>query len=101
MVISTGSLFTASLGQPNSLQSTLQIQAVAEATADKLRKASWRGSEGLASGRICVNLSVEKGRKNVKSNADCTNVTVILDDAAKEILPEIRTNWHGSVSLRT
>ncbi len=30
VVISTGSLFTASLGQPNSLQSTLQIQAVAE-----------------------------------------------------------------------
>ena len=101
VVISTGSLFTASLGQPNSLQSTLQIQAVAEATADKLRKASWRGSEGLASGWVCVNLSVEKGRKNVKSNADCTNVTVILDDAAKEILPEIRNELGAALLERT
>ncbi len=38
VVISTGSLFTASLGQPNSLQSTLGIQAVSEATEDKLRE---------------------------------------------------------------
>ena len=77
-IISTGSLFTASLGQPNSLQSTLTIQAISQATADNWRKASWRSSDGLASGWICVDLSIEKGQKNITSNADCTNVTVIL-----------------------
>ncbi len=40
-----------------------------------------------------MNLSVEKGKGNVKSKADCTNVTVILDEAAKEILPEIRNEF--------
>ena len=97
-IISTCSLFTASLGQPNSLQSTLTIQAISQATADNLRKASWRSSDGLASGWICVDLSIEKGPKNIKSNADCTNVTVILDEAAKEILPEIR-NEFARISL--
>jgi len=92
-IISTGSLFTASLRQPNSIQSTLTSQAIAKATVDSLRKASWRGLEGLASGWICVDLSIEKGQKNIKSNAGCANVTAILDDAAKDILPEIRNEF--------
>ncbi len=94
-IVSKPSVFTASLPSPNSNPTTLRIQAVGKgkASVERLTEASWRGTyEGqtLASDYICVDLSIGEGSKNIKSGAGCTNVTAILDEAAKELLPEIQ-----------
>ena len=89
-VTKTPSLLTAELAEPNSIPTTLEIKAVAEATDERLRKASWRGGEGQVSDWVCVDLSVDKSQENIDSESDCIEVTVVLDEAAKESLSEIK-----------